>query len=156
MSRRTRNKRQYKSNQTTLTQRDSENVPHVPLSDEVLEGVPDETKIAYIQAASFRGPLPPPALFSHYDKTLPGSADRILKMAETEQSHRHGWEVSLLDAQRSDVRRGQWMGFGLGIAGLVVAVIRALIGHSYVAMFSVVTVIAGITAAIVKGHFSQE
>jgi uncharacterized membrane protein len=39
-----------------------------------------------------RGPIPPPEQFGGYEKILPGSADRILKMAEKEQDHRHEWE----------------------------------------------------------------
>ncbi|MDE1145635.1 MAG: DUF2335 domain-containing protein [Azospirillaceae bacterium] len=39
--------------------------------------------------AAYQGPLPLPAHFEHYDRVLPGSAERILSMAEREQAHRH-------------------------------------------------------------------
>lgn len=39
-------------------------------------------------ASAFAGPLPPPAAFASYDQTLAGAAERILKMAEEEQSER--------------------------------------------------------------------
>ncbi|WP_373565396.1 DUF2335 domain-containing protein [Bradyrhizobium diazoefficiens] len=39
-----------------------------------------------------RGPIPSPEQFGGYEQILPGSADRILKMAEKEQDHRHDWE----------------------------------------------------------------
>src|SRR5690349_6225737 len=37
------------------------------------------------EAWRFAGPLPPPELFAEYDRVLPGSAERILAMAEREQ-----------------------------------------------------------------------
>lgn len=117
------------------------------ITEEFLEGVPDETRIAYIQAASFKGPLPPPALFGHYEEILVGSAERILKLAEKEQSHRHGWEKDVLNAQKANTKRGQWLGFLIGLAGLTSAVICALLDKPVVATVSVVVVIAGIIAS---------
>lgn len=35
------------------------------------------------------GPLPAPDTYGHYEQVLPGSAERILAMAEKEQDHRH-------------------------------------------------------------------
>ncbi|MYB34987.1 MAG: DUF2335 domain-containing protein, partial [Gammaproteobacteria bacterium] len=34
--------------------------------------------------------------FAHYDQILPGSADRILSLAEKEQAHRQKWESDVL------------------------------------------------------------
>lgn len=67
-----------------------------------LSGLPDEeaedVRLALLQSVSFRGPLPPPALYEHYEEVLSGSADRILRMAEKEQDHRISWEQSELKA----------------------------------------------------------
>jgi len=41
----------------------------------------------------FAGPLPPPRILKGYEEVLSGSADRIFRMAENEQSHRHALEV---------------------------------------------------------------
>jgi len=41
-----------------------------------------------IQEESFSGPLPHPDYYAKYDAVLPGSAERILKMCESEQQHR--------------------------------------------------------------------
>jgi uncharacterized membrane protein len=46
-------------------------------------------------AQHFRGPLPPPELLEHYEKVLPGGAERIFRMAENEQEHRHALEKTL-------------------------------------------------------------
>ena len=39
--------------------------------------------------ASYQGPLPPPDYLSAYNRAVPDAADRIIKMAECEQSHAH-------------------------------------------------------------------
>lgn len=44
----------------------------------------------------FSGPLPPPELFEQYEQILPGSANRILEMAEKEQNIRKERINSLL------------------------------------------------------------
>ena len=54
-----------------------------------------------VQSSSWEGPLPPPSLFEHYNDVLPGSAERILKLTELEQSHRHDLEMAELKANVS-------------------------------------------------------
>ena len=56
---------------------------------------PDEAQHAVVvrQAyAAFSGPLPPPSLLKGYEEVCPGSADRIITMAEKQQQHRHSME----------------------------------------------------------------
>ena len=53
--------------------------PEVPA--EVLQKA-DETRIVSVSRA-FSGPLPPPDVLRQYDKSVPGSAERIMKIAET-------------------------------------------------------------------------
>ncbi len=54
----------------------------------LLEAMPKEVRISIAETASFSAPLPPPSMFESYEQTLPGSADRILKIVEKEQNHR--------------------------------------------------------------------
>jgi uncharacterized membrane protein len=65
-----------------------------------------------------RGPIPPPALFRQFEEILPGSADRILRMAEKEQDHRIDWEQSAL---RIDARNS-FLGLRLGFGALLILV----------------------------------
>ena len=60
--------------------------------NEVLSKLPEDIRgqvLTIIKEQSFfSGPLPPPELFKQYEEILPGSANRILKMAEKEQNIR--------------------------------------------------------------------
>ena len=69
-----------KSTEKTLQQSEEDEIPN------------EKTVVATRQAASFSEPLPPPCFFQQHEDTLPGSADRILKMSETEQLKRITWE----------------------------------------------------------------
>ena len=54
--------------------------------------------------SAHKGPLPSAQEFALYEKTWPGSADTILRMAETEQKHRHETESAVIEAEREDSR----------------------------------------------------
>lgn len=44
----------------------------------------------------FSGPMPPPVIMEGYEKVLPGAAERILKMAEHQEQHRHKMEKRII------------------------------------------------------------
>ncbi len=78
------------------------------------------------------GPLPHPEAFRSYDETLSGAADRILKMAEKQQSHRHAQERREMELKENDfeiLTRGQWMGFVFGTLALIGAVLLVIVGR---------------------------
>lgn len=53
-----------------------------------IEPQPQREVVRETSITAFSGPLPPPTVFEAYDKILPGAADRVLKMAEGQSSHR--------------------------------------------------------------------
>lgn len=64
-----------------------------------------------------RGPLPPVDVLKGYESILEGAADRVVKMAEREQEHRHaidnkGMELQKthLDKEAEKTKRGQHIG----------------------------------------------
>ena len=61
------------------------------LPEEIREKLPENFRgeiTTLVEQSFFTGPLPPPDLFRQYEEIHPGSADRILKLAEKEQSIR--------------------------------------------------------------------
>ena len=57
-------------------------------------------------------------MYGEYDRVLPGSAERILAMAEREQAHRVSIEGTALQASAKDSRLGQYFGFCLALVCL--------------------------------------
>lgn len=95
-----------------------------------------------------RGPLPEPSILSDYDKVLPGLADRIVVMAESEKDHRHRMQSRQLElsARRSFI--------GL-ISGLIVALscIILAIWVTYRGYYVAGTIIASIDIVALTAIF---
>ena len=49
--------------------------------------LPDKTH-NIVQTSIYSGPIPPPELFAGYEKALPGLADRVMMMSESQSAHR--------------------------------------------------------------------
>lgn len=49
------------------------------------------------QEFQYTGPIPPPAMLEQYNKIVPGAAERILRMAEDQSSHRRTLEKKAID-----------------------------------------------------------
>lgn len=100
--------------------------------------------IAQITASRFSGPVPPPAVLGQYEEILPGSAERILSMAESEQSHRHDYDNGLLGL----FTRGQWFAFILGLAAIGAGTYLLSIGRDLGGFASLILGLGPIIAAL--------
>ncbi|MFZ1318475.1 MAG: DUF2335 domain-containing protein [Candidatus Nitrotoga sp.] len=115
-----------------------------------------------------QGPLPTPEDLKHYDDLLPGAAERIFRMAEIEQQHRHEQESKAISSElttrdllqatektriegiiRSD-KRGQYLGAAVSILAIVGAIYTAGT-QPYVAAALIGLPILGIVKALRNG-----
>lgn len=65
----------------------------------------------------------PPEVLEGYNRVLPGSAERILSMAESEQKHRHALQEQDLRSAVILARHGQFFAFSIGALGIVGGVV---------------------------------
>lgn len=72
--------------------------------------------VARFQGTVFQGPLPPPEILIKYNEACPGAAERILAMAEKNQTHRHQLEQRVIPSGILTERIGQILGFILYLA----------------------------------------
>lgn len=122
---------------------------------EVLKRLPESVRAAVVESAACPGPLPPPTMYREYDEVLPGSADRILRMAEKEQAHRIGWEDEALHQASQHGDLGLWSGFLIAVFALLTAGLVAINGHDLVAGIIGCTGIAGAVAGLVHERRGQ-
>lgn len=114
---------------------------------EVVDGRPSppdrggRARIIQIQQG-FSGPLPPPEMLAQYDAVLPGSADRIVKMAEDQSSHRRRIES-----------RGQIFGFVLVLVAIVGGIGLILDGRSAEGLVPLIGALAGLAGIFVYGEY---
>jgi uncharacterized membrane protein len=64
----------------------------MPENNRLPPGQRGNTQLIQRTETLHQGPLPSPEAFEKYNLVLPGAADRILKMAETQATHRQGLE----------------------------------------------------------------
>ena len=85
---------------------------------------------------------------AQYEKTLPGSADRIIAMAEMQNKHRREMEKTDLPVQHKQFKRGQKYSLIIGILGLAATTVLGLCGHDVVA-----AIIGSITIGSILASF---
>lgn len=54
---------------------------------------PEKSPVIIQRTEGFAGPIPHPDILKGYEVVCPGAAERIIKMAELEQNHRHTIET---------------------------------------------------------------
>ena len=93
-----------------------------PSHQEVSFKARDSSEGSAVEATAYAGPLPTPQTLAAFEDYIPGSAERILTMAESEQQHRHVIEFTHLElARESQKLDHRAMSFSLG-GGVFVSV----------------------------------
>lgn len=112
------------------------------------------------------GPLPAPSDFGEYEVVHPGTAERLLAMAEKEQEHRHALEVGDAAHEREQEKRGLTLGARLTGAGMVSALVALLAvlgaglilvlnGHELSGYTALVTATVAIITVFIKASLTK-
>lgn len=116
---------------------------------------PKDNKSTQIIEQSFSGPIPSPVILEQYEKFLPGAAERILSMAESDAKHQRDIEMAAINFQAQENRRGQYFSvFVVAIAFITSGVALAL-GHPDAASVIGGTTVVGLATAFVIGRKSK-
>lgn len=109
-----------------------------------------------VASTSYSGPIPPASELRKYEDILPGSADRILQMAERQSSHRQEMESRMLDASIKSEKAGQRFGFCIFIAVIIIGGILLWNEKDILGMSTLVTAVAGIVSLFIYGRHSAK
>lgn len=112
--------------------------------------------ISIRKASSFSGPIPPPELLKGYNEVVKDGAERIVIMAEKQSNHRMKLEDHAIREELKQSRLGQVFGFVLGIVGLLLAAILAILDHETIAGIFATTTILGLVTVFVLGKKAQK
>lgn len=104
----------------------------------------------------FSGPIAHPRHLREYEDICPGSAERIIAMAEQRNQHNMAMENRVIEAEIGDQRLGMWLGASLFAALILAAFVCALmqLPTALVASFLGAAVIGGV-GLFVKGRNGQ-
>jgi uncharacterized membrane protein len=117
---------------------------------------PTVTSIARFEAEFFEGPLPPPQTLAEYDKICPGSASRILAMAEAQSQHRQELEKHVVVSNCRTQDRGPILGFILAAGVIVIGGYLILQGKELTGLAALVAALAAIVVPFIYGKRAQK
>ncbi len=72
-----------------------------------------------VQASLYSGPIPPPELFVGYEKALPGLADRVMTMSESQSAHRIEIENKVVKTDSLRSTLGLIFAFIIVVTGMI-------------------------------------
>lgn len=107
--------------------------------------------MAAIQQESFSGPLPHPQYYEGYEKVLPGSADRILTMTESQMNHRIKQEDRIVRRSLNQKLVGIIIGGVSVFLMTCAAVYLGMNNHDVLAGTMATTTILGVISVFVLG-----
>ena len=104
---------------------------------------------------SYSGPLPPAAELAAYDQVHPGSANRIVVMAEQYAAHIQGLETTAFTLEGASRRRGQWLGAAVVGAVLGTCLISLDLGYEVFAIALGTGTIVSLAVVFVLGKVPE-
>jgi uncharacterized membrane protein len=105
---------------------------------------------------TFSGPLPPPETLGQYEERVPGSAERIIAMAERQATHRQSLEKKIVDAGCQNERFGQILAAGIAVTGIIVGAVLVSQGKSLAGFTAMLGPLAAIVALFFYGKHQQQ
>lgn len=121
--------------------------------DEIVAALKQQIEIVHER---FSGPLPHPELLREFDEVVPGCAKDIIQMTLDQGNHRRNMERIVINGQVNDSRRGQLLGFSIGIVALLVSGFLIYTGHDLAGGALGTVDIVGLVAVFVIGQNQQK
>ena len=100
----------------------------------------------------FSGPLPPPDALEKYERVSAGAAERIIAMAETQNSHRHELERTFVDNEYKQENKGQNYAAILGALAIISGTIAGILGAQWTGSVIGGLVVVGLVYAFIRGR----
>lgn len=119
----------------------------------------DPRGVAISQFASmsmWQGPLPSPEHLERFNRVVPGSAERLIRMAEKQQDHRMALEVTVSASQLRQSSLGQYFALSISFAILGVGVYALHQGYPATAATIVTSTIVGMAYVFIRGKLREQ
>ncbi len=105
--------------------------------------------------AVYQGPIPPPEFLKQYDTIVPGAANRILQLAESQSSHRQQIEKVAVEHELALSRFGQRGALFIATLGIAAGAYIASRGQTVAGTGVIGGAIGAIAIAYLTGTFSR-
>jgi uncharacterized membrane protein len=102
------------------------------------------------------GPLPHPEALERYNQIVPGSAERIIAMAEDQHDHRIEIETRVIESNISAQKLGTILGFVVAMTAIVGGSLLVYGGKETSGLTAIITALAGLVGVFVYGKREQK
>lgn len=114
------------------------------------------TAITKVEASSlFQGPLPPPQILNNYDQIVPGSAERIISLWESQVRHRQELEKKAIGSDIKQSYYGAALGFIIAIFAIGAGTFLAYIGQPTEGLAAIITALVGLVGVYGWGSYQR-
>ena len=117
--------------------------------------VSQESPQVKFEAASWAGPLPPPGALRSFEEVIPGSAERILTMAEKQMDHRILVERKIISGDYIQSYLGIAAGFLLSVMIILGGIYLIIQGHDWAGGILIGLDLIGLATVFVLGSNSR-
>ncbi|MBQ3275029.1 DUF2335 domain-containing protein [Candidatus Saccharibacteria bacterium] len=117
---------------------------------------PEAQERVRMSLAVYSGPIPDAAQFKKYEEALPGSAERILRMAEEQSAHRRKMEMKVIDSGIENSKRGQLFAFILSLVVIVGGLTLLILGKSTEGYVALVAALGTLVGTFIYGKKSEK
>lgn len=132
------------------------NMPNQSKTPAKTKGSKEVARVSMQAMSVYAGPIPPASELKKYEEVLPGSADRILKMAEKQSAHRQGMEERMLDNSIKSERIGQCLGFAVFTLAIIAGFVLILLGKDGIGLLTALGSIAALVGLFIYDRQSTK
>jgi uncharacterized membrane protein len=105
---------------------------------------------------SFSGPIPPPEALERYNNVLPGAAERIIAMAESQHQHRQSLERHVIESNVSAQKLGTVLGFIVAMTVVLGGMYLVHEGKSTAGLAAILTALASLVGVFLYSKHEQQ
>ena len=117
--------------------------------------VSSEARQVKSEASTWAGPLPPPGALRSFEEVIPGSAERILAMAEQQMDHRILMERKIVSGDYTQSYLGIAAGFLLSVTVILGGIYLITQGHDWAGGILIGIDLVGLAGVFVYGSRSH-
>ena len=125
-----------------------------------IKRTPDEKFKAVVQTVIsqqiFSGPIPPPEVLAGYASAGPDIAERIVKMAESQQRHMQEMEKKAIEASIGTEKRGQYCALIAALVTILGAVYLMGNEKGIYGLSLIISAVAGLVYAFITGKKKEK
>lgn len=121
-----------------------------------MDAPPESQSTTFERTELSLGPLPPPSMLQGYNEVVPGAANRIIQMAESEAGNRRQYREKRLEIANGASKRAQWFAFIISMTVIIGSLILIGMDKKAGGISAIIATLVSLVATFLGGQYFQE